>query len=147
MLEKTFVMIKPDHVELSDRILDDLDRYAKRITSVRVDAVPREIIEDHYSCHKGKPFFGFMTDSFVGRPVVLAVYEGENIIRRFMDIIGPTDPSKAPPYTIRGKYSNDSLEIALSEKRPVRNVAHRSDSSPEFARESYVWRDYLDIDY
>jgi nucleoside-diphosphate kinase len=143
MPEKTFIMIKPDHVELADDILEHLDQHGNRIDTSQVDEVPRDVIEAHYSPHKDKPFFGNMTDSFVGRSVILAVYEGEGVIQRLMDIIGPTDPSKAPQDTVRGMYSDDSLEKAIAEQRPVKNVIHRSDSPEESAREIDVWKQYL----
>ncbi len=143
MLEKTFTLIKPEHVKMAGGILNELDQYGKRIITVRVNKVPREVIETHYSVHRGKPFFGYMTESFVGKPVVIAVYEGEDIIQRFIELIGPTDPRKASKGTIRGKYSNDSLEIAFSENRPVENVIHRSDNITEAMREISVWERYF----
>ena len=105
--------------------------------------VPRGVIQEHYSPHKDKSFFGYMTESFVGRSVVLAVYEGPAIISSFITIIGVTDPAKASKDTIRGKYSNDSLEKAIAEKRPVKNVIHRSDSYSEAIREIGVWQPHL----
>ena len=81
MYEKTFILIKPDHVELADDILKELDCYGNRVRTTRVDAVPRDVVEAHYSPHVDKWFFECMTESFVGKPVVLAVYEGEGIIQ------------------------------------------------------------------
>jgi len=143
MLERTLTLIKPDHIDRTDEILAELDQDGKRIATVTVDSVPREVIEDHYVPHKNKPFFGYMTDSFVGRPVIIALYEGEGVIQKFIDLIGPTDPSQAADHTIRGKYSNDSLEKAIAEQRPVQNVIHRSDSHEEAQREIEVWEHYL----
>ncbi len=145
MPEKTLIMIKPDHVDLADMILSELDKWdAKRIRTARVESVPQEVIEAHYAPHVGKSFFGYMTQSFIGRPVVIAVYEGDGVIGRLAVVIGPTDPAKAPANTIRGKYSNDSLDAAIKEGRPVKNVIHRSDSAEEAAREIEVWKQYLD---
>lgn len=143
MYGKTLILIKPDHVELADDILKELDCHGYRVKTARVDAVPRDVIEDHYSPHNGKWFFESMTESFVGRPVVLAVYGGVDIIQKFIDIIGPTDPSKASKQSIRGKYGSDSLDAAISEGRPVSNVIHRSDSIEEAVREIAVWGQYL----
>jgi nucleoside-diphosphate kinase len=144
MAERTFIMIKPDHVELADIILAELDALARRVMTVRVESVPLEIVEEHYAVHRGRPFFGYMTASFAEKPVVLAVYEGDDVINTLRAAIGPTDPAKAPPDTIRGKYGRDSLESAIAEGRPCSNVIHRSDSPGEAEREISVWRQYLD---
>lgn len=121
-MQRTFVMIKPDHYELADRILENLDLWPtlERTTTAKVEAVPQQTIEAHYGPHKGKPFFPHLISMFTGRPVALAIYEGEGIIARMRELAGPTDPEKAPASTIRGKYSNDSLEKAISEGRHAR---------------------------
>ena len=144
MGEKTFILIKPDHIHVAEEILNHLDKHGSRILSGKVDSVSKEVIEEHYAVHKEKHFFNHMTRSFIGKPVVLAVYEGENIIQKFIEIIGPTEPCKAPAHTLRGKYSDDSIEKAEAEKRTVMNVVHRSDSQEEADREIKVWKEHFD---
>jgi len=142
-MERTFIMIKPDHVGLANKILEELDGLGERATSVKVEGVPREVIQEHYAGHKGKPYFGYMTESFVGRDVVIAIYSGDGVIQKMIDAIGATDPVKAAVGTIRREYGHDSLEKAIIEGRPVRNVVHRSDSVKEAEREIEVWKDYF----
>jgi len=146
-IEKTFNMIKWDGINHEKEIYRMLEPCGKILISVRIDCVPREFIEEHYSIHKGKSFFDYMVESFVGNPAIISIREGEDVIRKTIETIGPTDPSKAPEYTIRGKFSNDSLEKAISEHRPVQNVIHRSDSPEEAAREIKVWERYFLLDY
>ena len=57
-------------------------------------------------------------------PVLVMVLEGENAISRNRQIMGPTDPSKAPAGTIRADFAM-SIE---------RNAIHGSDS-PQTAKE------------
>ena len=142
-IEKILIIIKPDHVHLADIILNELDSYGKRVKTARVNAVPRELVEQHYSVHKGKIFYEWVVDSFAGRPVVIAVYEGRNIIQKFSEVIGPTDPVKASKESIRGKYSTDSQAVAVAEKRALSNVIHRSDSVNEAEREMKIWERFL----
>lgn len=142
MIEYAFVLIKPDHVDIADNILNELDDYGTRRKTIKVDSVPREIIENHYSHNWEKFFFEYMADYFIGKPVVIAIYEGENIIQKLREVAGPTDPIKASKSTIRGKYSNDSLEKAIDERRPVKNVIHVSDSQDEAIREVRAWSRY-----
>jgi len=53
------------------------------------------------------------------------VYAGENAIDIIRDILGPTDPSKAQPGSVRREYGRDVMV----------NAAHASDSSENAARE------------
>lgn len=51
------------------------------------------------------------------------VYEGEQAIRKIRDVLGPTDPTKAPGGTVRREFGSDVMV----------NTAHASDT-PESAR-------------
>lgn len=82
MPERTFIMIKPDHAHFADEILRELDQYGDRTKTAAVSAVPQEIIEEHYALHRGKNFYSYMIASYVGKKVVIAVYEGDNIVQR-----------------------------------------------------------------
>lgn len=53
------------------------------------------------------------------------VYAGENAVDKIRDILGPTDPSKAAPGSVRKEYGTDIMV----------NAAHASDSPENAARE------------
>lgn len=80
---------------------------------------------------------------FTGKPVIIAIYEGEGIVQEIRRRVGNTDPSKADPASIRARYSDDSFEKAAAEGRIVRNVLHASDSPEEAWREISAWRKYF----
>jgi nucleoside-diphosphate kinase len=61
---------------------------------------------------------------------VVAVLEGEGAIRRLAEVVGPTDPEKAPPGTIRRDFG---LNIE-------KNSVHRSDG-PDTAEAEIRWFD------
>jgi len=56
---------------------------------------------------------------------IALVYEGVNAIRKIRDVLGPTDPSKAPPGSIRREFGSN---ITV-------NAAHASDSVGSAQRE------------
>src|SRR5882724_1808108 len=58
---------------------------------------------------------------------IALVYEGVNAVRKIRDVLGPTDPSKAPPGSIRREFGSNI---------PV-NAAHASDS-PENAQREFA---------
>jgi nucleoside diphosphate kinase len=56
---------------------------------------------------------------------IALIYEGVNAIRKIRDVLGPTDPSKAPPGSIRREFGSN---ITV-------NAAHASDSVENAQRE------------
>jgi Nucleoside diphosphate kinase len=53
------------------------------------------------------------------------VYEGDNAVSKIRDVLGPTDPSKAPSGTIRREFGQSIMV----------NAAHASDSPASAERE------------
>jgi len=53
---------------------------------------------------------------------------GENAIGKIRDILGPTDPSKAQPGSVRKEFGSDVMV----------NAAHASDSPENAAREMKI---------
>ncbi len=56
---------------------------------------------------------------------IALVYEGVNAVGKIRDVLGPTDPSKAPPGSIRREFGSTIMV----------NAAHASDSVPNAQRE------------
>jgi len=57
--------------------------------------------------------------------ILAVVYEGVDAVNKIRGILGPTDPRKAPPGTIRRELGQDIMV----------NAAHASDSVENAARE------------
>jgi nucleoside diphosphate kinase len=56
---------------------------------------------------------------------IALVYEGVNAVSKIRDVLGPTDPSKAPPGSIRREFGSNIMV----------NAAHASDSEESAKRE------------
>jgi nucleoside-diphosphate kinase len=52
------------------------------------------------------------------RPVIVLALEGDNIVQKVRDLLGPTDSRKAAKGTIRGDFGTEMMK----------NVCHASDS-------------------
>ncbi|MDP3881911.1 MAG: nucleoside-diphosphate kinase [Nanoarchaeota archaeon] len=143
MLERTLMFVKPDHYHLYVPILEMVDPLGKRVAEGPVEKVSRDKIAEHYISHQNQRHYLLLVDHFVDRSIFLAVYEGEGIVQKVLDLAGPTDPSKAGKDTVRGRFSDDSLELSRKEGRIVRNVVHRASSSEEAKREIEIWDSYL----
>src|SRR4029077_10975243 len=59
---------------------------------------------------------------------IALVYEGVEAVRKIRDVLGPTDPSKAPPGSIRREFGQTVMV----------NAAHASDSEENAAREMKI---------
>ena len=140
MIQKSFVMIKPDGVqrELVGEIITRFEKKGLKIVGLKLMVVPRYLAEKHYECHKGKPFFEDLIQFITSGPVIAMVMEGENIIAIIRKMLGATKPGDAEPGTIRGDYVLDAGQ----------NIIHASDSLDSADREIGLWFDEEDlIDY
>jgi nucleoside diphosphate kinase len=61
---------------------------------------------------------------------MILVYEGENAVKKIRDVLGPTDPLKAPGGTIRREFGSNIMI----------NTAHASDSRQSYEREKKIVR-------
>ncbi len=151
--ERTLDFIKPGNYWLSleifeclgDLLKKDLVSSFSRTLAFHLNPVPEELIREHYKEHYGKVFYDWTIKAFLESEdgIVLRVYRGINIVNRVRNAIGNIDPQKAKSYTIRGRFSNDSFDIAMSEKRYLNNVIHASSSIEDAEREIRLWGDYL----
>jgi nucleoside-diphosphate kinase len=127
MRERTLIIIKPDGVErgYTEQILDRFKEKGFTIVERRDMTIARVLAEKHYAEHQGKPFYEGVVTYMTSGPVVVAMLEGEDAIAAVRALMGPTDPAKAPPGTIRGDFG-ESLD---------RNTIHGSDSPESAQRE------------
>ena len=61
---------------------------------------------------------------------MVIIYEGENAVKKIRDVLGPTDPLKAPGGTVRREFGSNVMV----------NTAHASDSVESFNREKEILR-------
>ncbi|PYK70061.1 MAG: nucleoside-diphosphate kinase, partial [Verrucomicrobia bacterium] len=61
---------------------------------------------------------------------IAIVYQGENAVQKIREVLGPTDPSKAPPGSIRKEFGQNIMI----------NAAHASDSIENARREMNIVR-------
>jgi nucleoside-diphosphate kinase len=139
-MERTFVMVKPDGIQrqLAGKIVSAFERRGLKIAGLKLLRITPELAGQHYEEHRGKPFFQGLVDFITSGPVLAMVLEGKDSIAMVRGMMGATDPLKAVPATIRGRYG---IDIG-------RNVVHGSDSPASAAREIalYFSREEL-LDY
>ncbi|MBX9685831.1 MAG: nucleoside-diphosphate kinase [Candidatus Obscuribacterales bacterium] len=126
-LQRTFVAIKPDGVQrgLIGEIVSRFEKKGLKLVGLKLMQVSRELAENHYGEHKGKPFFEGLVSFITSGPIVAMVLEGKDAVAIARNLIGATNPASSAPGTIRGDLA---LEIG-------RNVVHGSDSPESGKRE------------
>lgn len=130
-LETSLILFKPDAVtkNIVGTVLARFEAERFRIRGIKMLALSDEILAEHYSHIADKPFFpsvrGFMQES----PVIALALEGDNVIARVRDLLGPTDSKAAAAGTIRGDFGDKEGDAKM------RNVCHASDSTEAAADE------------
>ena len=108
--QQTLVLIKPDGLvkSLTGNIITELSDKDLVIVGAKIVQVTRELAEEHYQHLKEEKFFDELIKYIMGefhvKRVLALVYHGGNAVEKVRKVIGETNPEKAGPTTIRGKY-------------------------------------------
>jgi nucleoside-diphosphate kinase len=122
--ERTFAIIKPDAVRkgTAGQILARIEQAGFTVRGMRLTHLSKREAEGFYAVHRERPFFGALTDFMSSGPCVLLALSAPDAIKKWRDTMGPTDPAKAEPGTLRRDFG-ESIG---------RNATHGSDA-PESA--------------
>src|SRR3954469_377069 len=127
-MDRTLILVKPDAFarNLTGEIIARFERKGLRIAALRLLTVDRQLAEQHYAEHEGKPFFGELVEFITSGPLVAMVLEGTEAVVAARQIIGATNPLEANTGSIRGDFA---IEVG-------QNMVHGSDSNESAAREA-----------
>uniref|UniRef100_A0AAQ6IGY8 Nucleoside diphosphate kinase n=1 Tax=Anabas testudineus TaxID=64144 RepID=A0AAQ6IGY8_ANATE len=155
--ERTLIAVKPDGVQrrLIGQIIQRFEQRGFKLvgmkmlqvsvsemnaftmsvcnSSVTVDVsvvkVSEDLLSQHYSELRAKPFYPSLLYYMTSGPVVVMVWEGHNVVQTSRTMVGTTNPTEAQPGTVRGDFST----------HVSRNVVHASDSLEGAKREIQLW--------
>ena len=118
-MERTLVLLKPSVVKrmLMGEIISRFERKGLRIIGLKMLYMTDELLEEHYSHLKDKPFFPLLKKSMQATPVVAMCLEGVEVVRVVRAMAGVTNGRNAAIGTIRGDYSMSNQQ----------NIVHASD--------------------
>ncbi|MFG2228172.1 nucleoside-diphosphate kinase [Streptomyces sp. NPDC048644] len=132
MSQRTLVLLKPDAVRrgLVGEIIGRIEKKAGwTLGALELRTLDREVLEQHYAEHEGKPFYEPLMTFMASGPVVALIVEGERVIEGVRALAGPTDPITAPSGSIRGDFGTITRE----------NLIHASDSEESAEREIKIF--------
>lgn len=135
MIERSFVMLKPDAVlrRLMGAVLARFEERGLKILTLKMMEISEDLAKEHYLEHREKPFFNDLVSYVTSAPVLVMVIEGDECISLIRKMVGATNPKEADLGTIRGDYAIDT----------GRNIIHASDSPESAKREiTLFFKDY-----
>ncbi|MDE1865905.1 MAG: nucleoside-diphosphate kinase [Candidatus Micrarchaeota archaeon] len=168
-MQRTLVLVKPDGVyrALIGKVISQIEDTGLRVIAMKMVWADRKIAAVHYADdpewykatgaktlqnYKDRGVKTNKTAEQLARgvremlikfissgPVVAMVVEGESAISVTRKLVGATEPRKAEPYTIRGRYCSDSYEAANELQRPILNIVHASEDTKTADREIELW--------
>jgi nucleoside-diphosphate kinase len=133
--ERTLILVNPDAVARGQagEVLRRVEAKGYRMVALDLRIPSAELLAEHYADHVEKPFYPELARFMSSGPVVALVAEGVRVIEGVLALCGPTDPTVAPPGTIRGDLGHD-WGHGVTE-----NVVHRSDGATSATREIGLW--------
>jgi len=119
-MEKTFVIFKPDCMQkrFVGLVLARFESAGFDVIGCKMTRLSAAVLREHYAHVADKPFYPEIENFMKSRPVIMVALQGDNVVQRVRDLLGPTDSRKAAKGTIRGDFGTDMMT----------NVVHASDS-------------------
>jgi nucleoside-diphosphate kinase len=142
-MQTTLVIIKPDALDrgLAGEIMRRLERAGLRVVDARMVKITPGRLARHYAELRRKlpRAFERTARSLAGRKALALAVEGTGAIAKVRTLIGPTEPATAPPGTVRGDFSSDTIALADSDFRALNNLVHAADEPGTATRELAIW--------
>lgn len=104
-MQYTLAIIKPDVLNrrLSGACISIIEREFT-IEKMKLMKFDEKIARDFYAEHVEKPFFQEILHDITNGNLIVMVLSGQNVINKWRDFIGTTDPKKATPNTLRFQF-------------------------------------------
>jgi nucleoside-diphosphate kinase len=169
MMQRTLLLIKPDGVyrALIGKVISQMEDSGLKLVGIKMVWPDKKLAGQHYIYDKGwlvsvgtkthssykekgimlketplqigERVRGYLITLLTSGPVVAMVLEGNEAIPIVRKLIGSTEPKKAESYTVRGRFSTDSYDLAEKEKRAILNIVHASEDKKTAEKEIPVW--------
>ncbi|MFK7900737.1 MAG: nucleoside-diphosphate kinase, partial [Cyclobacteriaceae bacterium] len=93
----SFSMVKPGATRSmhAGEIFSMVEKAGFKILALKKTYLSKERAEEFYGVHKGRPFFGELTEYMSSGPIYAFVVEKDNAVADFRTLIGATNPAEA----------------------------------------------------
>jgi nucleoside-diphosphate kinase len=119
-MQRTLALIKPDAFAAghTGAILAQIQESGLQVLATKTLHLTEAQAKGFYYVHAERPFFGDLVKFMSEGKIVAVALQGDDAIKRWRDLMGPTNAAEAPKTTIRGQFGTD-IE---------RNATHGSDA-------------------
>ena len=119
-MQLTLSIIKPDAVKrnLTGEINAMIEKIGVKIVGQRMIKLSLEDAQRFYEVHKERAFYQDLCNYMISGPIVVQVLEGKDVVSKYRELMGATNPANADDNTIRKNYG-----LSVEE-----NSVHGSDS-------------------
>ncbi|XP_058478660.1 thioredoxin domain-containing protein 6 [Solea solea] len=115
--QRTLAVIKPDAMEdHKEKILEEIHSSGFSVTQLKETVLSKEMAEEFYKEHRGKPFFEQLVELMCRGPCMMLVLTKENAVEEWRAMMGPTDPTQAKvssPKSLRARFASDILHNSV----------------------------------
>lgn len=169
MIERTLVLIKPDGVyrALIGKVLSTFEEAGLKVIGLKMVQPDEDMAAKHYIADEewmksvgkktketyrekgqelkeseieiGQRVRNNLLKYLTSGPVAAIALEGNSAIFVVRKLIGATEPRKADPSSIRGRFALDSYDMGDTQNRAVRNIVHASEDEKTAKRELSLW--------
>ena len=119
-MKLTLSIIKPDAVKrnLIGKINTMIENKSIKIVGQKMIKLSLEDAQMFYSVHKDRAFYQDLCSYMISGPIVVQVLSGKDVVVKYRELMGATNPANAEDNTIRKSYG-----VSVEE-----NSVHGSDS-------------------
>ncbi len=119
-MQKSLIIFKPDCMDKKHvgAVIDRFEKAGFAIIGCKMTRLTPALLREHYAHVASKPFYPDIETFMASRPVIVMALQGDDVVAKVRDLLGPTDSRKAPKGTLRGDFGTDMMV----------NVVHASDS-------------------
>jgi nucleoside-diphosphate kinase len=119
-MQKTLIIFKPDCMQQRHvgNVLNRFEQAGFAIVGCKMIQLTPAILREHYAHVADKPFYPEIEAFMSSQPVIVMALQGDHVVQKVRDLLGPTDSRKAPKGTIRGDFGTEMMK----------NVVHASDT-------------------
>ena len=105
-MQRTLSIIKPDAVKrsLTGEINSMIQKNNIKIVAQKMLKLSIEDAQNFYNVHKERAFFDDLCNYMISGPIIVQVLEGKDVISKYRELMGATNPTDAKEGTIRKKY-------------------------------------------
>lgn len=169
MIERTLVLVKPDGVyrAVIGRVITTFEDAGLKVVGLKMVQPDEELVGKHYIADEawmlsvgkntkvhyasegkdvketeleiGQRVKNYLLKYLTSGPVAAIALEGNSAIYVVRKLTGATEPRKADPASIRGRYGSASYDMADAKGYSVQNVVHASEDEKSAKRELALW--------